>query len=286
MTAVFAGYLKTFADAADAAAAAAAAAAVAEGAAVIVEPRRHPALRAVVANHRAMLPPAWPIRLWTSHGNVAHALAELRGIPGPLEVRALAAGVADLTQLSYSELLMSSGFWESQKEPWILIFQTDCVMFRPLAGAELARWQRYDYVGANYYNAAEVAPGGVGGVQGGFSLRRRDAMLECLARVRWDDVDAWRAAGGGAAVGAAPPIAESRRFEDIYYTHACAIIGAALPPPSERGEFSVEAERPAPAPAPPPIAHHGWNRPYFSDAQARELLAAAAAAGAGAAGAA
>jgi len=281
MTAVFAGYLKTFADAADAAAAAAAAAAVAEGAAVIVEPRRHPALRAVVANHRAMLPPAWPIRLWTSHGNVAHALAELRGIPGPLEVRALAAGVADLTQLSYSELLMSSGFWESQKEPWILIFQTDCVMFRPLAGATLARWQRYDYVGANYYNPAEVAPGGVGGIQGGFSLRRRETMLQCLARVRWDDIDAWRAGAGDAGAGAAP-IAESRRFEDIYYTHACAIIGAALPPPSERGEFSVEAERPAPAPAPAPIAHHGWNRPYFSDAQARELLAAAA----GAAGAA
>jgi len=270
----------TFSDAADAAAAAAAAAPVADGAAVIVEPRRHPALRAVVANHRAMLPASWPIRLWTSESNVTYALAELRGIAGPLEVRALAAGVADLTQLSYSELLTDPAFWESQKEAWVLIFQADCVMFRPLAGAELARWQRYDYVGANYFNAAEVAPGGFGGVQGGFSLRRREAMLDCLARVRWDDVDAWRRSFG------APPIAESRRFEDIYYTHACAIVGAAMPAPSERGEFSVEAEAPAPAPAPTPIAHHGWNRPYFSDAQARELLAAAAGAAAGAAGAA
>ena len=267
MTEVFASYLKTFADAADAAATRASA----EGAAVIVEPRRHPALRAVVANHRAMLPPNWPIRLWTGAANVTHSLAELRGIAGPLEVRELPGDVADLDQLSYSKLLMSAGFWESQKEPWILIFQTDCVMFRPLAGAALARWQRYDYVGANYYNAAEVAPGGVGGIQGGFSLRRRDAMLECLARVRWDDVDAWRRSFG------APPIAESRRFEDIYYTHACAIVGAAMPALSERGEFSVEAEAPAPAPAPTPIAHHGWNRPYFGDAQARELLERAAA---------
>jgi len=265
MTEVFASYLKTFADAADAVATRASA----EGAAVIVEPRRHPALRAVVANHRAMLPPNWPIRLWTGAANVAHSLAELRGIAGPLEVRELPGGVADLDQLSYSKLLMSAGFWESQKEAWILIFQTDCVMFRPLAGVELASWQHYDYVGANYYNQAEVAPAGIGGVQGGFSLRRRETMLDCIARVGWDDVDAWRAAAG------AQPIAESRRFEDIYYTHACAIIGATLPPASVRCQFSVEAELPALAPAPPPIAHHGWNRPYFSDAQARALVAAA-----------
>ena len=268
MTEVFASYLKTFADAADAVATRASA----EGAAVIVEPRRHPALRAVVANHRAMLPSHWPIRLWTSTANVAWAFTELRGIPGPLEVYELAGGVADLDQLSYSELLMSSDFWESQKEPWILIFQTDCVMFRPLAGVELASWQKYDYVGANYYNPAEVAPAGIGGVQGGFSLRRRETMLDCLARVRWDDVNRWRAAA------AVPPIAESRRFEDIYYTHACAIIGATLPPASVRGEFSVEAEWPASPPTPLPIAHHGWNRPYFSDAQARALVAAARAA--------
>ena len=266
MTEVFASYLKTFADAADAAATRASA----EGAAVIVEPRRHPALRAVVANHRAMLPPNWPIRIWTGAANVAHSLAELRGIAGPLEVRELPGGVDDLDQLSYSELLMSAGFWESQKEPWVLIFQADCVMFRPLAGVELASWQHYDYVGANYFNAAEVAPAGIGGVQGGFSLRRRETMLDCIARVGWDDVDAWRAAAG------AQPIAESRRFEDIYYTHACAIIGATLPPASVRCQFSVEAELPALAPAPPPIAHHGWNRPYFSDAQARELLERAA----------
>ena len=268
MTELFEAYLRTFADAADAEAASPR---VADGAAVIVEPRRHPALRAVVANHRAMLPASWPIRLWTSEANLAWAFTELRGISGPLEIRALAGGVADLTQLSYSELLTDPAFWESQKEPWILIFQADCVMFRPLAGAELARWQRYDYVGANYFNAAEVAPGGFGGVQGGFSLRRREAMLDCLARVRWDDVDAWRRSFG------APPIAESRRFEDIYYTHACAIVGAAMPAPSERGEFSVEAEAPKAAPEPTPIAHHGWNRPYFGDAQARELLERAAA---------
>ena len=257
MTEVFEAYLQTFADAADCAA-------------VIVEPRRHPALRAVVANHRAMLPAGWRIRVWTSKENVNWAIAELRVIADPLEVRALGAGVTDLTQLTYSELLTDREFWKSQREKWILIFQTDCVMFRPLAGAELARWQRYDYVGANYFNAAEVAPGGLGGVQGGFSLRRTKTMRECLSLVSWEDIDNWRSSVG------APPIAPARRFEDIYYTHACAMIGAAMPPPSERGEFSVEAEAPKAAPAPVPIAHHGWNRPYFGDAQARELLERAA----------
>jgi hypothetical protein len=89
-------------------------------------------------------------------------------------------------------------------------------------------------------------------------------MLRCLAEVSWDRIDAARATAG------APAIRADRRFEDIYFTHACALLGVPLPPIAERREFSIEAEFYV-----APLAHHGWNRPYFTDAQVREILAAA-----------
>ena len=235
------------------------------GCAVIVEPRRHPALRVVIANHRAMLPANWGIELWTAEGLQAWATAELSDIRG-VAVRTLP--VANLDQTTYSVLLRCPAFWASLAAEWILVFQTDTVMFRPLTEEALARWTRYDYTGANYYNPAETyaAAGGavVGGIQGGFSLRRRATMLRCLAEVSWARIDAARAAAG------APAIRADRRFEDIYFTHACALLGVPLPPIAERREFSIEAEFYV-----APVAHHGWNRPYFTDAQVRAILAAA-----------
>ena len=259
-------YIQSFANGA----AAAVPASATLGCAVIVEPRRHPALRAVIANHRAMLPANWGIELWTAEGHRAWATAELSDIRG-VTVRTLP--VANLYQTTYSVLLRCPTFWVSLGAPaaeaeWILVFQTDTVMFRPLTEEALARWTRYDYTGANYYNPAETyaAAGGavVGGIQGGFSLRRRATMLRCLAEVSWARIDAARTVAG------APAIRADRRFEDIYFTHACALLGVPLPPIAERHEFSIEAEYYV-----APLAHHGWNRPYFTDAQVRAILAAA-----------
>jgi hypothetical protein len=257
-------YIQSFANGA---AAAARPASATLGCAVIVEPRRHPALRAVIANHRAMLPANWGIELWTAEGHRAWATAELSEIPG-VAVRTLP--VANLDQTTYSVLLCCPTFWASLGSPghrakaeWILVFQADTVMFRPLTEEALARWTRYDYTGANYYNPAETYAA-TGGIQGGFSLRRRTTMLRCLAEVSWARIDAARTVAG------APAIRADRQFEDIYFTHACALLGVPLPPIAERREFSIEAEYYV-----APLAHHGWNRPYFTDAQVRAILATA-----------
>lgn len=252
----------------------------ARGGAVIVEPRRHPTLGAVVANHRAMLPANWPICLWTAPENADWARETLGGgsIAGVV-VRTLE--VSDLTQITYSELLTSAAFWRASAEAcggrdgvaaeWLLVFQTDTVMFRPLSAAALARWTRYDYVGANYISPAEICPFArtataepPGGVQGGFSLRRVATMLHCSTEVSWDAIDAVRAAVG------APPIERGRRHEDIYFTHACVLIGAPLPSIADRREFSVESqfyER--------PIGCHGWDKCYMPEAYYAAMVAAA-----------
>jgi len=131
-------------------------------------------------------------------------------------------------------------------------------MFRPLT----IDWLKpeWDYIGANYFNSAEVAPLS-GGIQGGFSLRRRRAMLDCLEKVTWDDIAAYRSRFG------LPAISASREFEDIYFTHAVEMVGLGSPSIQERGKFSIEAEY-----NPFAIACHGWNKRYFTDFQVAAIL--------------
>lgn len=232
--------------------------------AVIVEPRRHAFLRPVIRNHQAMLASlGFQFRLYTSESNVHWANevindhctesdAHMR-----VDVRPLA--FTNLNQILYSKLLMSYSFWEDlAPAEWVLVFQTDCVMFRPLTVDWLK--SEWDYIGANYYNAAEVAPLS-GGIQGGFSLRRRSAMLECLERVTWEDIAIYRNRFG------LPAISAAREFEDIYFTHAVEMIGLRSPSILERSKFSIEAEY-----NPQTIAFHGWNKRYFTDFQVAEIL--------------
>lgn len=75
-----------------------------------------------------------------------------------------------MTTCQYSFLLRQSMFWEKIKEENILIFQTDCLLLRPIP-----TWaEQYDMIGA----PCGVICGDRCTFNGGFSLRKKTSMIK------------------------------------------------------------------------------------------------------------
>lgn len=72
----------------------------------------------------------------------------------------------------YSRMLMSNAFWNAIQAEHILIFQTDCVLVRPIPD-ELLKW---DYLGA----VCGLLDERTFVINGGLSLRRKSAMLKAI----------------------------------------------------------------------------------------------------------
>lgn len=230
-----------------------------ERTAVIVEPRRHPMLRAVVDNVMYFLGGTWNLHVFTASENREW----LKETLAPHHYQVSYLNLANLTREQYSQLLMTVGFWETIATEHVLVFQTDVIVFRewnPL-------FELYDYVGANYYHPDDVFPPvyygePVGGIQGGLSYRKKSAMIQCLREVSEDDVNAYRRAHSSVTL-------KKPMVEDVYFTHATAILRKKLPPILLRPIFGIEAVYYA-----TPFGFHGWNRPYFSEEDSRELAMA------------
>jgi hypothetical protein len=75
-----------------------------------------------------------------------------------------------MTTCQYSSLLRQSVFWGQIKEETILLFQTDCLLLRPIP-----TWaEQYDMIGA----PCGMICGDRCTFNGGFSLRKKTAMLK------------------------------------------------------------------------------------------------------------
>jgi Protein of unknown function (DUF5672) len=223
-----------------------------ERTAVIVEPRRHPMLRAVIENVLFFLGKEWNLHIITAEANRDW----LRETLEPHTYTVSYLSMDNLTRDQYSELLLNPVFWEVLPTDHILIFQTDVIVFRPWN-----KWfERFDYIGPNYYHPDHIFPNGVGGIQGGLSYRKRSAMLACLRTITEDDVRNYRISKGLSAL----PVP---MVEDIYFTHACAMLQKTLPSIEARPFFGIEAVY-----YPTPFGFHGWNHPYYTEEENRELL--------------
>lgn len=222
--------------------------------AVIVEPRRHPMLEMVIRTFMYHLGDNWNLRVVTSQENMAWIGEMLKG--WRIDITPLSK--SNLTIDEYSMLLMREAFWQTMTEKHVLVFQTDCVLFRK--GVDDWVEEGYDYVGANYYNPAHVAPR-IGGIQGGLSLRNLEAMLDCIRRVPVEAVHAYRRRLGLMPLPDVIP-------EDIYFTHACEMLQKRVPSVEKRREFSIEADY-----HPCALGHHGLKFHYLTEEQQRELLA-------------
>lgn len=151
-------------------------------AAVIVEPRRHPLLPAVLKNVHERLPKSWDLYIFHGPANAAYvqtATAPLKGrriFQKGLEKENLTAG-------DYNELMTSESFWNQVDAEHILVFQTDTVLCGkgPL---DMSSFLKYPYIGCSY-DTKHVGervpwPGKAFYGVGGLSLRKKSFMLDCI----------------------------------------------------------------------------------------------------------
>ncbi len=234
--------------------------------AVILDPRFDPLFCAVCRNFMCILGKhGWNLKVYT-HSRYESDVAQL--LPGAV-FQPIAAKYLDkdsgtnMSIDSYNRVLMDVEFWNSIPGDNILLFQTDCIMYRMFDAAFL----QCDFVGANWYNPADVDIL-AGGINGGCSFRKKQAMLDCLQYVSWDMIAKVRAnqlkqhgyPPGGSAVTVGAEV--SKRNEDVYYTHACEILQMVLPPPEIRVLFAVEADFHEQT-----CFYHGWNKDYQKNPQ-------------------
>lgn len=140
-----------------------------DGCAVIVEPRKHKALRHVIQTVCRHLPEDWPLIVYYGTTNQKTMEDAVTGLER--EIIKVPMKVKNLNSISYSELLMSENFWKRCVGQWVLVFQTDSII-NPSSGKTIEEFLKYDYIGAPWYN------GKVG--NGGFSIRKKTSCLDAV----------------------------------------------------------------------------------------------------------
>jgi len=192
--------------------------------AVILEPRKHRALTFVVRNILENLNSDWTVLIYHGTGNEewlkGKLSGELSGFAERIAIRNL--GVENLpTSRSYSEILMSRKFTEEIPGEIFLVFQTDSMINSKFKDT-LAKFMKYDYVGAPWpWQHLQVG-------NGGFSLRRKRAMLEIIDKAPkyWgENEDQFFSVGCQAFRPYKPSAEESREFsvEQIFHAESFGI---------------------------------------------------------------
>jgi hypothetical protein len=135
--------------------------------AVIVEPRRHPALSFVLKNMASLLPDGWKILIFhgNTNGEFVQDIIDDMEFPSRF-LKPIVLDVDNLTIAQYNSMMMSSAFYKCIPTETMLIFQTDTMILEP---TYLSAFLSYDYVGAPWKS------GGVG--NGGLSVRKKTKML-------------------------------------------------------------------------------------------------------------
>ena len=86
--------------------------------------------------------------------------------------------IDNLTTSQYSRLLLTKEFWNNFKGEKLLLYQEDTYLFH---SNKLEQLLEYDYIGASWPINQDDNINGVG--NGGFSLRSKSKMIECINRV-------------------------------------------------------------------------------------------------------
>ena len=141
--------------------------------AVIIEPRRHKALRYVLQNFLRNLPENWSIIVFHGCDNKDY-VSRLQTD----RVTLFNLNIKNLTTQAYSALLKSEQFYQNIPTETFLVFQTDSLLLDENKH-QLESFLQYDYVGAPW--SYKFAHGGSVG-NGGLSLRKKSKMLEIIKK--------------------------------------------------------------------------------------------------------
>ena len=128
------------------------------------------------------------------------------------DIRVINIGNFEINQNSFNNLLLSKSFWSRFHSEKILVYQQDADIYH----GDLSKFIQYDYIGPPWPVDQKDNKHQVG--NGGFSLRSKSKMLECLERVDPNELPLMEGTqqymAGRAYLGKpmdAPP-------EDVYYS--------------------------------------------------------------------
>lgn len=194
------------------------------GAVVIVEPRAHPAFRAVLDNFLGVVPEEYDT-LYVYHGtdNEQAAVTAAAGwVAAGKRVVLASVGVPNLTAGGYNALLKSCGFWEAIDAEKILVVQTDAAACE-MSPHALRGFEKFGYIGCSYGKTVPVGRGHAWGKHGyygvgGLSFRRKSFCLQCCVR-QGDD-------------GTTP--------EDVFFSDCVADFGNPKPTTADLAQFCTQ----------------------------------------------
>jgi hypothetical protein len=115
--------------------------------------------------------------------------------------------IDNLTPSDYSKLLTNKDFWLQFKGEKILLYQEDTMLFHN----RIEEFMQYDYIGASWAIGQEDNLFGVG--NGGFSLRSKSKMIECINTVNSCDLKL-----GQSTVGYMKATNSNFIPEDVYFS--------------------------------------------------------------------
>jgi len=197
---------------------------------VIVEPRAHPLLQAVLQNVDANIPPSWVLYLFHGVSNRNAAAEAVRSVGPARQVVLTGLSVDNLSPAEYNRLFTTSAFWEVVHAENVLVFQTDAMVCSE-SPYTLDAFTQFPYIGCPYTADSVGKNGQWGGHSfygvGGLSFRKRSFMLRCIARA-------------GSDTGAPEDVLFSDCVDDMPHGHV-------VPTPKDLAKFCSQARFKAPS---------------------------------------
>ena len=144
--------------------------------AVLIEFRCLPHLEFLIRNSINKLGEKWSQTVVCGLNNYKFIYNIVKNIDRKIKIIKL--DYENLTQIEYNDLLLTKSFWELFYGEKLLIYQEDSCIFKN----NIQEFLNWDYIGAPWPLEFNINKLGVG--NGGFSLRTKKVMLECL---KYDD---------------------------------------------------------------------------------------------------
>lgn len=239
--------------------------------AVIIDPRYDELMEAVILNFmHFMVPEGW---LFTIISAEQHKQAIQQRFPQALFMKIdnrllynhpnsdpQDQPQPQLSIQNYNAILYNPEFWNQIPCENITIFQKDCVMYRMFS----EEWPiKYAYSGARCFETMDSSLlNGI--INGGFSIRNKTAMLNCLKHITWETIELYRK--NNFTCHQYFPI--EKKNEDVFFTYACEILHYPLPQLPIHKQLATESEFFLGA-----SVFHGWTKTgYQLETWAREIL--------------
>lgn len=230
--------------------------------AVIMDPRYDSLMEAVIVNFMHFMNPLGWNLLIISHSRYANDIKTrfpncILYLIDETLINYDNNNIPNIFICTYNNIFLSKSFWESIPGSTIAIFQKDCIMYKMFDETFL----QYAYSGANFYG--QDTHYHYGGINGGFSIRNKAAMIECITKINWDIINDYNSMmhnfvnkiNGNSVERPLGPC----RNEDVFFTAACEILNLLVPDQYYRNKLAIETKH-----YPDTCVYHGWNKNYHN----------------------